>query len=67
MDSQRNDIMSSYQPLIKSIKHFRGPDAYVLDTIAKVSSKKAKVPTDIKLSTLTDVAKFLQKIKLNQL
>ena len=55
MDSQRKDIMSSAEQLISIIKNFRGPDAYVIDTIHKVSALPVKLKTDVTLDKVSDV------------
>lgn len=67
MDSQRNDILSYYQPIIKSIKSFRGADAYIIDTIEKVSALSPKMSVDMKMTSLYDVIKLLTMIRTNKL
>lgn len=65
MDSQSDDTLSFYLPIIRSINNFRGPDAYVLDIIAKVSSLPAKKPLEINLTNLSDVIRLLTLLRTN--
>ena len=67
MDYPENDIMSSYEQLISMIKNFRGPEAYILDTIEKVSALPVKINTNVKLEDTKDVVNLLSDIRLNRI
>ncbi len=67
MDLQENDIMSYYEPLVSTIKQFRGSDAYIVDIIRKVSALPVKINSNIRLERVTDVIKLLSAIRLNKI
>lgn len=67
MDLPREDILNYYQPLINLVKSFRGPKAYIVDTIKKVSSLPPKEYDYIKVNRVSDVAILLSDISLNRI
>ena len=60
------DMLSSYQQLLTTIKSFKGVQPYIIDTIRKVSEAKPKV-NEIPINTVSDVIDLLSKIKTNRL
>lgn len=66
MDSLKNDIESCYSPLINRIKNFKGPDAYILETISHVSSQEVQIK-EIELTGISSVANLLSHLKGNRL
>ena len=67
MDYPESDIMSSAEQLISTIKNFKGPDAYVIDAIKKVSALPVKINTNVKLENTKDVVNLLSDIRLNRI
>ena len=64
MDSQNVDT-KNYLQLLSAIKSFRGPDAYIIDTIRKVATLPVKPVKYFSLRTSRDVANLLSAMRLN--
>ena len=64
MDSQKQDIKNSYQLIIDSIKAFKGPDYYIIQTIQSVASRPSKAEIAFELQSQREVKLLMSMVAM---
>lgn len=64
MASQKQDIKSCYQCIIASIKDFKGPDYYILQTIEKIAARPTKAEIAFQLQSEREVKLLMSMIAM---
>lgn len=64
MDSQKQDIKNSYQLIINSIKEFKGPDYYIIQTIKSIAARPSKAEIAFELQSEKEVKLLMSMIAM---
>lgn len=64
MDSRKQDIKSSYQLIIDSIKEFKGQDYYIIQTIKSVAARPSKAEIAFELQSEREVKLLMSMIAM---